>query len=120
VVDLNPLSPIHIHIYPAIQTPQRANIIKGKWKGQNIFLEVNIYPYIQTSPWHDLTSEPRFPHADRATASAVVSSSPLIMSRTLGRRRRGDAEARGCQHRARDDVVPKHPEDVALRRICHP
>jgi hypothetical protein len=38
VVDPNPLSPIHIDIYPSIQTPQRANIIKGK---EQILLEAN-------------------------------------------------------------------------------
>jgi hypothetical protein len=36
---------IHIHIYPSIQTPQGANISRGKWEGQIIFLGVNIYPY---------------------------------------------------------------------------
>jgi hypothetical protein len=36
---------IHIHIYHSIQTPQGANISRGKWEGQIIFLGVNIYPY---------------------------------------------------------------------------
>jgi hypothetical protein len=45
---------IHIHIYHSIQTPQGANISRGNWEGQIIFLGVNIYPYHPNSarvPW---------------------------------------------------------------------
>jgi hypothetical protein len=41
----HPHSLLYIHIYRSIQTPQGANISRGKWEGQIICLRVNIYPY---------------------------------------------------------------------------
>jgi hypothetical protein len=53
-VDPSPYSPIYIYIYLSIQSTQGVNIIRGKWKEQNICPEVNIYPLHPKRPPMDM------------------------------------------------------------------